>query len=110
MGLIMSELIEQLAGKLGIAVQAQGALRLIQLQECEKIVEECKASNLLILGIEAFLLPEGKVIPDTDLIADFSELASKQSDIACLEAAHSAKIYFDKLKGRTNLWFDFSLK
>lgn len=105
----MSELIEQLAGKLAIPLRAQGALRLIRLQDCSRIVEACKSSGLLILGIEAFRLSGDKVVPDTDLIADFSELASKEWETACLEAASSAAAYFSETKNQTNLWFEFSL-
>jgi len=106
----MSELIEQLARKVGVDVRPQGSLRLIRLQDCGGIVEACKSGGLLILGIEAFKLADGKVVPYTDLIADFSELASKQWEAAYLEAAHSADIYFSEAKDRTDLWFDFSLR
>src|ERR1700692_2278445 len=106
----MPELIEQLASKLGIAARSQGALRLIRLQDCGRIVEACKLGKVLILGVEAFRLSEGTVMPDTDMIADFSGLASKQWDAACLEAAHSAEIYFGEAKDRTDLWFDFCLR
>ena len=106
----MSQLIEQLAGKLGIPVRARGALRLIRLQDCGRIVEACRSSRVLILGIEAFTLSEGKVIPDTDLIADFSELATRQWDAACIEAGLSAETYFSTAKDRTDVWFDFSLR
>ena len=105
----MSELIEQLACKVAIILRPQGALRLIRQQDCGRIVRACKSDGLLILGIEAFKLAGGKVIPVTDLIADFSELASKQWEAACLQAAHSAEIYFNESKDLTDLWFDFSL-
>jgi hypothetical protein len=110
MGLTMSELIEQLAGNFGVPVRTQAGLLLIRLQDCGKIIQACRSSGLLILGIEAFRLSERNVVPDTDWIADFSELASKQWDVACLEAARSADLYFDKAKGRTDLWFDFCLR
>jgi hypothetical protein len=110
MGLIMSEVTELLAGRLGIPVRVQGALRLIRLQDFERIVDACRSDKLLILGIEAFTLSEGRVIPETDLIADYSELATKHWDVACLKAARSAEAYFDEAKSRTGLWFDFSLR
>ncbi len=110
MGLIMAEVIEQLAGNLGITVRTQSGLRLVPLQDCGKIVQACKSNRILILGIEAFRLSEQNVVPDSDWIADFSELASKRWDTACLDAASSAEIYFDKAKDRTDLWFDFTLK
>jgi hypothetical protein len=106
----MPDLIEQVAGKHDIPVRAQGALRLIRLRDCGKIVDVCRSSKLLILGIEAFTLSQDRVIPVTDLIADFSELASKEWDAACLEAARSADTFLDVAKNRTDLWFDFSLK
>jgi len=105
----MSELIEQLGVRLGIPVRAQGALRLIRLQDSGRIVEACRTNNFLILGIEAFTFSEGRVIPE-DLIADPSELTTKHWDAACLEAARSAEDYFDEARGRTDLWFDFSLR
>lgn len=110
MGLIMSELIEQLAGKLGVSVRVQGGLHLIPLHDCGRIVQICRSDRILILGIEGFRLSERNVVPDTDWIADFSDLASKQWDAACFEAARSAEIYFDKAKNQTVLWFDFTLK
>jgi hypothetical protein len=110
MGLIMAELIAQLANNLGVSVRTQTGLQLFRLQDCDTIVQACRSSGLLILGIEAFRLTGRNVVPDTDWIADFSKLASKQWDAACLEAARSAEIYFDKAKNRTDLWFEFSLK
>ena len=106
----MSELIEQLASDLGITVRPQGGLRLIRSQDCEEIVQACKSNALLILGIEAFILTDGKVVPEMELIADYSELASKDWDAACFEAAQSAESYFGQAKDRTELWFDFCLK
>jgi hypothetical protein len=106
----MPELIEQLASECGIPVRKQGALRLIRREDCEKVLAACKSGKVLILGIEAFTLAESKVVPDTDLIADFSELASKQWDIACVEAASSAEGYFKLASERKDLWFDFSLQ
>ncbi len=106
----MSELIEQLADNLDISLRTQAGLQLIQLRDCGRIVQACRSSRLLILSIEAFRLSERNVVPDTDWIADFSELASRQWDVACLEAARSVKIFFDKAKDRTDLWFDFILK
>lgn len=106
----MSESIEQLANKLGIVVRTQGSLRLIQFRDCEKVIDVCKSEKLLILGIEAFRLLDGKAISDPDLIADFSELVSKQWDVACFEAAHSAQTYLSIVKDRSDLWFDFVLK
>jgi hypothetical protein len=106
----MPELIEELATNLGVRVRSQGGLLLVRLNDCGIIVEACKSSGLLILGIEAFRLSEGKLIPDIDFIADFSELASKPWRVACLEAARSAEIYFAEAKDRTDLWFEFTLK
>lgn len=106
----MAELIEQLSGQCGIPVRMHGALRLIRREDCEKIVEECKTRNLLILGIEAFKLERDGVMSDTDLIADYSKLVTKDWEAACLEASRSAEAYFKELQNRTDLWFDFSLR
>lgn len=106
----MAELIEQLARQCGIPVRTHGALRLIRREDCGKVIEACKSRDLLILGIEAFKLEGDKVVPDTDLIADFSELASKQWNVACLEAVRSAEVYLGEVTGRTDLWLDFSLR
>ena len=106
----MSESIEQLANKLGIVVRTQGSLRLIQFRDCKKVIEACKSEKLLILGIEAFKLSDSKVIPNPDLIADFSELALKQWDIAYLEVVDSTENYFGLIKDGSDLWFDFVLK
>jgi hypothetical protein len=106
----MSKLTERLASQLGVRMRMQAGLRLIALEDCERIVEACKADGFLILGIEAFRLTEVNIVPDTDLIADFSELISMRWDEACVEAARSAKSYFGEAKGRTDLWFDFRLR
>ncbi len=106
----MAELIEQLAGECGIPVRMQGALRLIRREDCEEVIEACKSRNLLILGIEAFKLEGDRVVPNTDLIADYSELVTKDWAAACLEASRSAEAYFDEAQSRTDLWFDFSLR
>jgi hypothetical protein len=106
----MPELIEQIAGKLGIQMRAQGALRLIRLQDCQRVIAACKAQGVLILGIEGFTISKGKAVPDMDMIADFSTLAAKVWNIACLEAADSAAIYFESVKRQEDMLFDFSLK
>lgn len=106
----MAELIEQLAARCGFPLKTQGALRLIRREDCGKVIEECQSRNVLILGIEAFKLEGDRVVPDTDLIADFSELASKEWNIACLEAVRSAEVYLGEATGQTDLWFDFSLR
>ena len=110
LGLIMPELIEQLAGKLGVQVKAQGALRLVRMQDCQRVIAACKAQNVLILGIEGFTIFKGKAVPNMDMIADFSALTAKAWDTACLEAADSAVIYFESAKGQEDMFFDFSLK
>jgi hypothetical protein len=61
------------------------------------------------LGIEAFSLSQGEVIPDMDLIADFSELVKQEWNAGCLQAAHAAQIYFNEAKDRPELWFEFTL-
>ena len=106
----MSDLVEHVAGKLGVAVRREGSLSLICFQDCGTILEACKSHGLFILRIEAFTLSGGKVIPETDLIADFSELAAKEWDAAWLEAVKSAESYFDKAKSRSDLWFVFTLQ
>lgn len=109
-GVIMPELIEQLAGKLGVQVKAQGALRLIRLRDCQRVIAECKAQSVLILGIEGFMISKGKAVPNMDMIADFSTLTTKAWDTACLEAADSAAFFFESAKDQEDLLFDFSLK
>ena len=106
----MSDLVEDVAGKFGVAVRREGALALICFQDCGTILEACKSHGLLILGIKAFTLSDGKVIPDAGLIADFSKLAAKEWNAACLEAVKSAESYFEKAKSRSDLWFVFTLQ
>jgi hypothetical protein len=108
--LAVPELIQQLAAKLNIPIQMRGALQLIQPGDCGKIVEACRAERLLILGIDAFRLVGHQVIPDTDFIADFSELAAKPRVEACEAAALSAEAYFLRATGRTDLFFEFVLR
>ena len=106
----MSLVIEKIAGELGIPLRSQGALRLIRRCDCDNFVEACKSAKLLILGIEAFRIIQGRPIPDTDFIADFSDLASEPWELAYVEAARSAAIYFGKASAHADLWFDFSLR
>jgi hypothetical protein len=105
----MCALIEKLSGSLGISAKSHGNLTLIAIEDCGRIIEACESSSILILGIEAFRLEEQFVIPEMDLIADYSGLASMPWEDACLEAARSAESYFSKVKGRTELWFEFYL-
>lgn len=106
----MSELIEQLVGELGVQLKMHGALRLVRLRDCHRVIAACKAQNVLILGIEGFTISKGKAVPDMDMIADFSALTAKAWDTACVEAADSAVIYFESAKGQEDMLFDFSLK
>lgn len=106
----MENIIEKLANDFAIPLRKQGALRLIWCEDAGRIVEACRASNLLILGIEAFTLADGMVVPETDLIADFSDVETIQWNIACIEAAQAADFYFSEAQGRDCLWFDFIIK
>lgn len=100
----------QIAEKLGIRVRVEGALDLIALADCGRIIQACKADNVLILGIEAFRFADGKLIPDTSLIADFSELSVVPWRLACRRAARSAHIFFDRINDQSDLWFDFAVR
>jgi hypothetical protein len=106
----MSQLVKQLAVKHNIPVRIQGVLSLIQQGDCEKIIDICKNENILILGIDAFEVKGETIQPDNNLIADFSELTSKEWKVACLQAIRSAEIYFNETNGKENLWFEFSLQ
>jgi hypothetical protein len=109
-GLGMSDLIEHLGDKLGIRVRARGAVRLIPYKDCARIIDACEHERLLIVGIEAFRVVGNEIFPDTDLIADFSELVSEQRPDGCVESVRSARIYFDGIEDGTSLWFHFQLR
>ena len=106
----MSDFVEQLAEAWNIPVRVRGGLPFIRREDCGRIVEECRARKVLILGIDAFRLVGEDTIPEDDLIADFSELVSKPWDIACLQAARAAESYFGEISPTSVLWFEFTLR
>jgi hypothetical protein len=84
-------------------------MTLVDLVDLTKIVHACRFGRVLILGIEAFVVSEGKITPDPDLIADFSSLESMGWERACMEASRSAEAYLQEIKNPL-LWFDLVLK
>ena len=105
----MSEPIEDLAAKLGFAVHSRHGMHLVAPQHCSKIVDACRAGEVLIVGIEAFRLLDGSIVPVMDLIADCSSVAFLEWNTACTAAAAAAEKYFAHAALQSDLWFEFTL-
>ena len=104
----MIDLVDELASKLGVAIFPRGGLSFISTNDFEKIVYACLDHNYLILGIEAFTLSENATIPLMDYIADYSDLYRHDTwEEACKIAVESAIMYYQGLKNRNEVYFDF---
>lgn len=104
----MIDPVDELASKLGVNVINQCGQLFIGANDFEKIVYACLDHNYLILGIEAFTLSENVTIPLMDYIADYSDLYRHEPwEEACKIALESAIMYYQDLKNRTDVYFDF---
>src|SRR5690606_17651262 len=110
MGPDYSEIAKRLADSFDIPLQDRRGMILIHLENCGRFVEACDANKVLILGIEGFRLSGGAITPDSDLIADFSDLCSMPWDAACVESVRSAGPYFESARNQGDLWFEFVLQ
>lgn len=106
----MIDLIHALAKREGIRLHGLNHLWLVEGRDCEKIVEACERSSILILGIDAFKVNAGRAVAHTDITADFSDLLDDPFDQACKEAAKAARGFLATVEGRDDLWFEFTLE
>lgn len=77
-------LTEEIAGQVGIKVVKRGSLVLVAYSDAMVLLDGCEAAGMRVLGIEGFLLRGNLVVPDMDLIADFSDM--KLASASILEA------------------------
>lgn len=110
MGPDYSEIAKGLADSFDIPLQDRKGMILIHLENSGRFVDACRASKVLILGIEAFRLSDGAITPDSDLIADFSDLCSMPWDAACVESIRAAELYFESARNQGDLWFELVLQ
>jgi hypothetical protein len=83
---------------------------LLRQPEALKLVDACRTKKILILGIEAFRLADQYIMPDTDFIADYSELAAPGVEDAWLKSADAAEQYLNEAAlTDSGFWFEFVL-
>lgn len=101
--------VERVATRLGVSVREADKLRLVRIQDAHRIVSECQASHVLILGIDV-LRGAGGSFQATDLVADYSALASLEWRDACAQSATSARAFLARIDPVEDLWVDFTLQ
>lgn len=62
--------------------------RLIPIQDCRLFIKIVQERGQIILGMEGFTAIDGKILPDMEMIADFSSIG--QSDKADEEKSHDS--------------------
>lgn len=93
---------EKIAERVGVNIAKYGSLRVLTCHDAAVFLDGCEAAGVRVLGIEGFLIREDSVVPDMNVIADFSDISSASESI--LEARRFIK---DVL--RHGLMLEFSL-
>ncbi len=101
--------VERVASRLGVSIRTADKMRLVRVQDAHRIVMECEASHILILGIDV-LRAAGLSFQATDMVADYSTLASQPWPDACAQAAESARAFLARMDPVGDLWLDFTLQ
>lgn len=84
---------------------------LISLLNALSLVEKLEEKNEIILGMEGFFLEENQIVPDMDMIADFSEISSsaktdqEKSRDSILATRRVLNIWLDEIKGDRSIEF-----
>lgn len=100
-------LIELLATVAGVTVKNVGSLVLIASQDVEAFLRAAQVHNVAIIGVEGFQIEEDHVIPDMDVIADFS---SFPHDDRMVTATIEETKRFVVEVARQDMCFDFTIE
>jgi hypothetical protein len=83
---------------------------LVHVGDAEKMIAFCERLKLVILGIEGFKEDGFRLIPDMELIADFSALSDLPPNERCSRSVASAELFLKKIPNSPNLLLDFELE
>lgn len=88
-----------LADELGINVVIRGSSCLIPFEHMETVLEACKIKGFTVLGIDGFWKRDGALVPEMDVIADFSTMDSPVGSF-------SNAICFIRTMGKPGMFFE----
>ncbi len=73
-----------------------------------ELVDVCEEHDLAVLGIEGFLFDNDYVIPQMDLIGDFSPRGSEEAwPVLRRSCNRAAKFVIKEISGRDDVYLDF---
>ena len=77
----------------------------------QRFLEACQGELLAVIGIEGFTLLDGKLMPDLDLIADFSSFlrADGTWEVLVRQTMHEARLFVGHIPPRPDRWLNFTL-
>jgi hypothetical protein len=102
-------LIEQAQG-LGLPLLHQAGLGLVPLKHCQTLLDSFEKAGILVLGMEGFTCIDNQIVPEMDMIADYSNLIGVSWDQACQESLASARTFFEGIPADDCLVFSFELR
>ncbi len=100
---------ENLINHSGLDSISRGGEIYLRWESIAKFTNMCTQNNIAIIGIEGFKLKEEKIIPDMDLIADFSCSKDTAWNDYLQGCNESTKLFFDRIVSGSNLIFCFTL-
>lgn len=93
-----------IAESAGVTVTMHANTELIAIEDAERFVHALERHGLIILGFDGFFLDDPYIIPDMDMIADFSSLY-READAAQRSVAAAIRIL--RSAGKPGHYFDF---
>ena len=100
-----------IADQLDLPVRKRGANSyLVHVGDAEKIIAFCEKLRLVILGIEGFTEEGLRLVPNMELIADFSTLSDLPSSERCSQSVKSAELFLKEIPKDPNLLLNFELE
>jgi hypothetical protein len=71
------------------------------------VLKRCAEEGVAIIGIEGFRLSGESIVPDTELIADYSEYQSEDWDAIVRGSLSDAQMFFNEAPNDSGLVYNF---
>jgi hypothetical protein len=100
-------LIERLADDAGVSLTVHGSLHLVAAKDAERILSAIEKTGVVVLGIEGFHLRNGRISPDIEAIADFSDVSASTN--GSLESVASSRQFMNRVRSH-GLFVEFTIR
>lgn len=92
----------ELGHRAGIEILNVAGLELVRSSDALALLDEIERAGVLVLGIEGFAIQGYTVVPDMNLIADYSDRA--KTDQSSASALSDARCFFQNIEGEDRVF------